>query len=277
MKQYRKMIALLMAATTGLVMSSELESEAADWTINAAQVKNLGEYKLTDPYGFADVPEEALLNLKKAAEHAEEQYKEMKRKEKEAREAAEEARRAQEEAERLAAEQEAAEWAAVEMVMAEQAAVVQQETAVQQAAVVQQEAAVQQPAVVQQEAAVQQEAVVQQEPVAASTSDQALLAAIIFCEAGNQPYEGQVAVGAVIMNRVRSAVYPNSIAEVIYQAGQFGPAMTGWLDSVLASGGYTATAMQAAADALAGSNPIGDCLYFGCGNYGIQIGDHFFH
>lgn len=113
------------------------------------------------------------------------------------------------------------------------------------------------------------------QPVAAG--DQELLAAIIFCEAGNQPYEGQVAVGAVIMNRVRSGVYQNSVPEVIYQSGQFGPAMTGWLDSVLASGGYTDTAMQAAADAIAGSNPIGDCLYFGNGDYGIQIGDHFFH
>lgn len=255
MKQYRKIIALLMAATTGLAMSSEIESEAADWNLNAAQVKNLGEYKLTDPYGFAEVPEEALLNLKKAAEQAEEQYKEMKRKEEEERErrAAEEARRAQEEAERLAAEQEAAERAAAEQAAAQQAAALQQAEAVQQ------------------------EVYVQQAAVSASASEQALLAAIIFCEAGNQPYEGQVAVGAVIMNRVRSAVYPNSIAEVIYQAGQFGPAMSGWLDSVLASGGYTSTAMQAAADALAGSNPIGDCLYFGCGNYGIQIGDHFFH
>ena len=107
--------------------------------------------------------------------------------------------------------------------------------------------------------------------------EQALLASIIFCEAGNQPYEGQVAVGAVIMNRVRSGVYPNSISEVIYQPGQFGPAMSGWLDSIYACGGYTDTAMQAAVDALAGSNPIGECLYFGCGNYGIQIGDHFFH
>lgn len=111
----------------------------------------------------------------------------------------------------------------------------------------------------------------------AAPGEQELLASIIFCEAGNQPYEGQVAVGAVIMNRVRSGVYPNSISEVIYQSGQFGPAMTGWLDSVLASGGYTDTAMQAAADALAGSNPVGDCLYFGNGDWGIQIGDHFFH
>lgn len=111
----------------------------------------------------------------------------------------------------------------------------------------------------------------------AAAGDMELLAAIIFCEAGNQPYDGQVAVGAVIMNRVRSGVYPNSISEVIYQSGQFGPAMTGWLDSILASRGYTDTAMQAAADAIGGANPIGDCLYFGNGNYGIQIGDHFFH
>ena len=105
-----------------------------------------------------------------------------------------------------------------------------------------------------------------------AAEDQKLLASIIFCEAGNQPYEGQVAVGAVIMNRVRSG-----ISEVIYQSGQFGPAMTGWLDTVRSSEGYTQTAMQAAADAMAGVNPIGDCLYFGNGNYGIQIGDHFFH
>ena len=109
-----------------------------------------------------------------------------------------------------------------------------------------------------------------------AAEDQKLLASIIFCEAGNQPYEGQVAVGAVIMNRVRSGAYPNSISEVIYQSGQFGPAMTGWLDTIRSSGGYTQTAMQAAADAMAGVNPIGDCLYFGNGNYGIQIGDHFF-
>lgn len=117
----------------------------------------------------------------------------------------------------------------------------------------------------------------QSAPVSASAGELELLASIIFCEAGNQPYEGQVAVGAVIMNRVNSGVYPNSISEVIHQSGQFGPAMTGWLDTVIGSGGYTDTAMQAAADALAGSNPVGDCLYFGNGDWGIQIGDHFFH
>ena len=107
-------------------------------------------------------------------------------------------------------------------------------------------------------------------------SEQELLAALIFCEAGNQPYDGQVAVGAVVMNRVRSGSFPNTITDVIYQSGQFTPAMTGWLDSVLASDGYTDSAMQAAADALSGSNPIGDCLYFSIGGGGYQLGDHYF-
>lgn len=111
---------------------------------------------------------------------------------------------------------------------------------------------------------------------AAAQAEKELLAALIFCEAGNQPYEGQVAVGAVVLNRVKSESYPNTISEVIYQSGQFTPAMTGWLDSVLASGGYTDSAVQAAEDALAGSNPVNDCLYFSTGGGGYQIGDHFF-
>lgn len=115
------------------------------------------------------------------------------------------------------------------------------------------------------------------EEQAAREQDIRLLAALIYCEAGNQPYEGQVAVGAVVLNRVQSGVYPNSIQEVIYQSGQFGPAMTGWLNTVLANGSYSEAALQAARDAYAGVNPIGDCLYFGCGNYGIRIGAHYFH
>ena len=123
----------------------------------------------------------------------------------------------------------------------------------------------------------EEQAAAQAAAEAKAAADTELLAALIFCEAGNQPYEGQVAVGAVVMNRVRSGSYPNSISEVIYQSGQFTPAMTGWLDSVLSSGGYTDSARQAAQDALAGSNPVGDCLYFSTGGYGMQIGDHYFH
>ena len=108
-------------------------------------------------------------------------------------------------------------------------------------------------------------------------ANQELLASIIYCKAGNQPYEGQVAVGAVIMNRVKSGSYPNSIEEVIYQSGQFGPAATGWLNRVRSSKGYSQTALQAAVDALNGSNPIGNCLYFDQGGAGMKIGAHYFN
>ena len=108
-------------------------------------------------------------------------------------------------------------------------------------------------------------------------ANQELMASIIYCEAGNQPYEGQVAVGAVIMNRVKSGRYPDSIEAVIYQSGQFGPAATGWLNRVRSSKGYSQTALQAAVDALNGSNPIGNCLYFDQGGSGMKIGAHYFH
>ena len=117
----------------------------------------------------------------------------------------------------------------------------------------------------------------QAEKAAALQAEKELLASLIFCEAGNQPYEGQVAVGAVVMNRINSSSYPDTMEEVIYQSGQFSPAMSGWLDRVRANQGYTEAAMQAAEDALAGSNPIGDCLYFSVGGYGTRIGDHLFH
>ena len=108
-------------------------------------------------------------------------------------------------------------------------------------------------------------------------ANQELMASIIYCEAGNQPYEGQVAEGAVIMNRVKSGSYPDSIEAVIYQSGQFGPAATGWLNRVRSSKGYSQTALQAAVDALNGSNPIGNCLYFDQGGSGMKIGAHYFH
>lgn len=120
-------------------------------------------------------------------------------------------------------------------------------------------------------------AAAQAEAEAAQQAEKELLASLIFCEAGNQPYEGQVAVGAVVINRINSSSYPDTMEEVIYQSGQFSPAMSGWLDRVRANQGYTEAAMQAAEDALAGSNPIGDCLYFSVGGYGTRIGDHLFH
>lgn len=128
-----------------------------------------------------------------------------------------------------------------------------------------------------QEAEAEAEQSAAEKTMAISQDMQSLLASIIYCEAGNQPYEGQVAVGAVVVNRVQNEAFPNTIEEVIYQSGQFVPAMTGWLDQIRNSAGYTDSAMQAATDALAGVNPVGDCLYFDQGGSGIQIGAHYFH
>lgn len=103
-----------------------------------------------------------------------------------------------------------------------------------------------------------------------------LLAAIIFCEAGNQSYAGKVAVGAVIMNRVESGRFPNTIREVVYQRGQFTPAMTGKLDRVLASGNIPSSCYDAARDALAGESPVGNALFFNTGHGSFKLGDHYF-
>ena len=111
----------------------------------------------------------------------------------------------------------------------------------------------------------------------ARKKQQELLAALIFCEAGNQPYKGQVAVGAVVLNRIKSKTYPDSMKEVIYQRGQFGPAGSGWLNRVLQNKSYTKTAWKAAADALDGKDPVNGCLYFNQGGSGKKIGDHYFH
>ena len=116
------------------------------------------------------------------------------------------------------------------------------------------------------------------EVTAVSGNDADLLAALIYCDAGGEPYEGQVAVGAVVMNRVKSPSFPNSISEVIYQSGQFGPAVTGKLSRVMAAGKTTDSCYQAAQEAIAGNSPVGDAVYFGDGqNFGQLIGGHWFH
>lgn len=108
-------------------------------------------------------------------------------------------------------------------------------------------------------------------------SERKLLAALIYCEAGNQPRKGKVAVGAVVINRINSKKYPNTMRAVIYQKGQFGPAITGKLDRTLSANKIPNACYEAADAALAGENPVGSALYFGCGNYGKKIGDHWFH
>lgn len=106
-----------------------------------------------------------------------------------------------------------------------------------------------------------------------------LLAAIIECEAGGESYTGKVAVGNVVMNRVKSSVFPNTVLEVIYQNKQFSPVGSGRFAIVLARGA-NAECYQAAQDAMAGAAPVGNCLFFRTpipGLTGIQIGGHIFY
>lgn len=114
--------------------------------------------------------------------------------------------------------------------------------------------------------------------VAANCSDQVLLAALIQAEAGTQPYEGQVGVGNVVVNRLVSGRYGNSLYSVIYAKGQFGPAGSGLVAKYVAQG-PKASCMQAAADALAGVNYVGTATHFrniNSGYTGIVIGAHVF-
>lgn len=113
--------------------------------------------------------------------------------------------------------------------------------------------------------------------VPVEAADDLLLGALIQCEAGNQPYEGQVAVGAVVMNRVRSGRYPNTVSGVIYASGQFTPALNGKVARQLERG-VNPSCLQAARDAIAGATTVGDATYFRRAGYrdGIVIGDHVF-
>ena len=197
---------------------------------------------------------------RKAAEEAQKAVEEA------ARKAAEEAQKAAEEAARKAAEeaQKAAEEAARKA--AEEA-----QKAAEEAARIAAEQA--------QAAAVQaaQQAVIAQSGV--TPQDVELLAALIQCEAGGEPYVGQVAVGSVVMNRVEAAEHPSSIPDVIYAAGQFSPVRNGSLSRTLSTGDISQSCRQAAIEALAGSEPVGDKLYFRRvnGRHGQVIGNHVFY
>lgn len=108
------------------------------------------------------------------------------------------------------------------------------------------------------------------------TNDVKLLAALIYCEAGNQPYNGKVAVGAVVLNRMESRRFPNTLEGVIYQRGQFTPAMTGKLTRVLRSGKIPSSCYEAAQDALNGSDPVNGALFFNTSRGSFKLGDHYF-
>ena len=114
---------------------------------------------------------------------------------------------------------------------------------------------------------------------AVSAEELKLLANIIYCEAGSESYVGKVAVGNVIMNRVKSASQPNTITEVVYAKGQFSPVRNGSLQRALSSDKADAACYQAAIEALAGAQPVGGKLFFrrNNGRSGQVIEHHVFY
>lgn len=92
-----------------------------------------------------------------------------------------------------------------------------------------------------------------------TASDLQLMARAINGEARGEPYEGQVAVGAVILNRVKSSQFPNTIAGVIYQSGAFTAVADGQINVPIAEG---STVLKAAQDALNGWDPTGGAIYY---------------
>lgn len=114
--------------------------------------------------------------------------------------------------------------------------------------------------------------------ISGDVNDTLLLAALIQAEAGNEIYEGQVAVGTVVMNRLRTGAYGNTIYSVIYAKGQFGPAASGLVAKYYAQG-PKATCISAAQEAMAGTSLIGTATHFRnirSGYTGIVIGNHVF-
>ena len=90
-----------------------------------------------------------------------------------------------------------------------------------------------------------------------ASSDVYLLAKLVYGEARGEPYTGQVAVAAVVLNRVKSSKFPNTIAGVIYQSGAFTAVSDGQINLEPNS-----TAYSAARDAMNGWDPTSGCLYY---------------
>ncbi len=115
---------------------------------------------------------------------------------------------------------------------------------------------------------------------AASASERELLAALIYCEAGGESYEGQKAVGSVVMNRVYSSYFPNTISGVIYDSGQFTPVRSGRLALVLANKTYTDSCVRAANEVIAGNLTVKYWYFYAASswskNYAQKIGNAVF-
>ena len=92
-----------------------------------------------------------------------------------------------------------------------------------------------------------------------NSSDIQLMARAINGEARGEPYEGQVAVGAVILNRVKDSRFPNTISGVIYQAGAFTAVADGQINAAISE---DSTVYKAAQDAMNGWDPTSGCVYY---------------
>lgn len=89
------------------------------------------------------------------------------------------------------------------------------------------------------------------------SADQKLLAKLVYAEARGESYKGQVAVAAVVLNRVASSSFPNTISGVIYQTGAFSCVSNGSINNT-----PNDTAIRAALDAMNGWDPTNGCLYY---------------
>ena len=111
-------------------------------------------------------------------------------------------------------------------------------------------------------------------------SDLDMLAALIECEAGDQTYYGMLCVGAVVMNRIASSRFPNTLYEVIYQPYQFTPVTVSNRFALVLARGANETCYKAAREVLLDGNIVGNWLFFRMNDGsrdGEVIGDHVFY
>lgn len=116
--------------------------------------------------------------------------------------------------------------------------------------------------------------------VSFADGDRYLLANLIYCEAGGEPDAGKLAVGAVVINRVLSSKFPDTILGVIYQNRQFSPVASGRLQLALETNMATPACYRAADEAMSGITNVGACVFFRTpieGLTGINIGGHVFY
>lgn len=110
-----------------------------------------------------------------------------------------------------------------------------------------------------------------------SETEREYLAALVWCEAGGEPFEGQAAVVSTVLNRVEDVQFPDTVEEVIRQEGQFVPVETGWYDEVLKEmTKIEGSCFEAVDYVLQGRRTI-DTLYFNQAGVGMQIGSHWFY